>query len=230
MFEGLIEKVVDFNDDAFRNIAYIMEDFFDDLSADPEDRAFGEALVSERKEHEDFESLAIMRPFTYGTSLSDSPHAAFPTRFSDGTRFGVWYGSLDLLTSVYETACHFKRRITDMLTEIAEEVVSERRVFLVHVGGILVDLRKKHHKFPKLIEKGDYSFTHAIGAYLCDNGQNGLLVESARNRDGVNAAAFKPGILSNPRHHSYLVYRWVPGDSAVRIEKTRGRTWKVLQV
>ncbi|MDA8104524.1 MAG: RES family NAD+ phosphorylase [Nitrospiraceae bacterium] len=230
MFEGLIEKVVDFDDDAFRNISAIVEDFFDDLSADPEDRAFGEALVSARKDQEDFESLTIMRPFTYGASLSDSPHAAFPTRFSDGTRFGVWYGSLDLLTSVYETAYHFRRRITDMLTVIAEEVVSERRVFLVHVGGILVDLRNKHHKFPKLLEKVDYSFTHAVGAYLYDNGQNGLLVESARYRDGVNVASFKPGILSNPRHHSYLIYRWMPGDSTMRIEKTRGRTWKVIEV
>ncbi len=230
MFEGLIEKLVDFDDDAFRNIAAIVEDVFDDLSDDPQDRAFGEALLSERKDQQDSESLAIMRPFTYGTSLSDSPYAAFPTRFSDGTRYGVWYGSLDLLTSVYETAYHFRRRITDMLTAIEEEVVSERRVFLVHVGGLLVDLRNKHHKFPKLLARADYSFTHAVGAYLYDNGQNGLLVESARHRAGINAAAFKPDILSNARHHSHLIYRWMPGDSTIRIEKTRGRLWKSVEV
>lgn len=230
MFEGLIEKIVDFDDDAFRNIAAVEEDLFDDLSPDPGERAFGEALVSAGRKQRDLESLTIMRPFTYGVSLSDSPHAAFPTRFSDGTRFGVWYGSLDLLTSVYETAYHFKNRITDMLGVFDEEVVSKRSVFLVHVRGILVDLRNKQRGFPKLLDKTDYSFSHAVGSYLYDNGQNGLLAASARYHAGVNVASFKPSILSNPRHHVYLTYKWTPGDSIMRIEKTPGRTWKVIEV
>jgi hypothetical protein len=232
MFEGLIEKVVDFKGDAFRNIPSILvsEDLLDDLSADPQDRAIGEALVSQQKEQDDFNVPIIMRPFAYGTALCDAPYGRFPTRFSDSTRFGVWYGSLDLLTSIYETVYHFKMRLTDMLIKIDKEVVSERRVFLVHVGGILVDLREKYHNFPKLLDTSDYSLTHAVGEYLYDRGQSGLLVESARYHDGVNIAAFKPDILSNPRHHSYMIYRWVPGDSVVRIEKTRGRTWKIINI
>lgn len=232
MLEGLIDKVLDFDSDAFRNISSILisEDLLDDLSADPKDRVAGEALVAEQKEQDDFFSPIIMRPFTYGVGLSDAPAGQYPTRFSDGRRFGVWYGSLDLLTSVYETAYHFKKRLSDMLIEIEEEVVSERRIFLVHVSGILVDLRGKRRSFPQLHDKEDYSFTHTVGAYLFDKGQSGLLVESARYRDGVNIAAFRPDILSNPRHHSYMIYRWKPGDSSVRIEKTRGRTWKVINV
>ena len=232
MFQGLIKKVLDFNGDAFRNIPSILisEDLLDDLSPDHRDRAIGEAIVSEQKEQYDFDIPIIMRPFAYGAALSDTPHGRFPTRFGDGKRFSVWYGSLDLLTSIYETAYHFKKRLTDMLTEIDKEVASERRVFLVHVASILVDLRGKHRSFPQLLDSKDYSFTHAVGTYLYDKGQSGLLVESARYHDGVNIAAFKPDILSNPRHHSYMIFRWKPGDSAVRIEKTRGRTWKVINV
>jgi hypothetical protein len=232
MFQGLINKVLDFNEDAFRNIPSILisEDLLDDLSPDRQDRAIGEAIVSEQKEQYDFEIPIIMRPFTYGKALSDAPYGRFPTRFSDGKRFSVWYGSLDLLTSVYETAYHFKKRLADMLTEIDKEVASERRVFRVHVEGILVDLRGKRRTFPLLHDTKDYSFTHSVSTYLFDKGQSGLLVESARYHDGVNIAAFKPDILSNPRHHSYMIYRWKPGDSALRIEKTRGRTWKVINI
>ena len=229
-FQGLIDKVVDFNREVYRNIPTIRysEDLLDDLSSEPGERAFGEALAGEQKEQHALTHPVIVRPFIYGISLSSS--VAIPTRFSDSTRFGVWYGSLELLTTVYETAYHAKKRIEDMLTTHSEEIVSERRVFWVHAEGILVDLRGKYRKFPKLLDKEDYTFTHAVGAHLHDNGQNGLLVESARHREGVNIAAFKPDILSNPRHNSYLTYRWMPGQPKVRVEKTSGRTWTVLTI
>ena len=113
-----------------------------------------------------------------------------------------------------------------MLTTIDEEVASERRVFRVAARGLLIDLRGKHDRFPALIDGDDYAYTHALGEYLHKNGQNGLLVRSARHEQGVNLAAFKPDILSNPRHYCYLVYRWVPGDPAVQVERTSGKVWK----
>ena len=231
MFKGLIDTVFDFRDDVFRNIPGLLkaEDLLDDLSADQRERAFGHALAAQ-VEKEDLHFEVIMRPFTGGDALSDAPHAMFPTRFSDGSRFGVWYGSLELLTSVYETAYHFKKRVSDMLTAISGEVVSERKAFLVHAAGILVDLRRKYHKFPKLLDLTDYSFTNTLGAYLYDKGQSGLLIESARRHEGANIAAFRPDMLSNPRYHTALVYRWLPGDATVRIEKVPGKTWRVLRL
>ncbi len=227
MFSELIDTVVDFNDATFRNIPSITtsEDLLDDLSDDPKDRAFGEALVADQKDL-DYRSPIIMRPFLYGVSLDDSACARLPTRFSDGRQFGVWYGSLSLATTVYETVYHFRKRLADMVTTIDEEVVSERRVFEVSARGVIIDLRDKHDRFPALIAGDDYTFTHALGGYLHKNGQNGLLARSARHKRGVNLAAFKPDILSNPRHHCYLVYRWAPGDPAVQVERTSGKVWK----
>jgi len=232
MFEGLFDKIIDFNGEGFRNIPTIVvsEDLLDDLSPDPLDQAYGEAAASDVKPGEDYTSPVITRPFDYGIPLSDVSHESFASRYSDGSKFGVWYGSLELLTSVYETVYHFQRRVTDMLIEFAGEVVSERRVFRVGVRGILVDLRKKYRTFPKLLDKDDYTFTHSVGVYLHDSGQRGILVESARYRSGTNVAAFTPDILSNPRHDSYLIYRWVPGQTTVRIEKPRGRTWKTISL
>jgi len=227
MFSGLIDTVVDFSGTTFRNIPSVTpsEDLLDDLSDDAKDRAFGEALVADQK-GPDYRSPIIMRPFLYGVSLDGRVSAGARTRFSDGRKFGVWYGSLSLITTVYETVYHWKRRLADMLTTIREEVVSDRRVFKVSVCGVIIDLRDKHRRFPALIDPNDYTYTNALGEHLHKNGQSGLLVQAARHPEGVNLAAFKPDILSDPRHHSYLAYRWTPGESFVRVEKTTGKVWK----
>jgi len=87
---------------------------------------------------------------------------------------------------------------------------------------LFIDLRGKHDRFPGLIDKDDYTFTHALGEYLNRNNQSALLVQSARF-NGINLAAFRPDVLSNPRHHSYLRYHWSPGGP-VQIEGADGVT------
>lgn len=226
MVKGLFEQIVDFDDDVYRTIPSIRvsEDLLDDLSDSPAERAYGEAIVESSVQRTDQSSL-ITAPFRYGTAVGAASYGRPVTRFSDGTRFGVWYGSGDLVTTVHETVFHWKRFVGSMQTALSEEVKAERRVFLVHLKGLLVDLRGKHKKFPGLVDKNSYAFTHAVGAYLHDQGQNGLLVMSARHAGGFNAAVFRPEALSNPRTHCYLTYRWKPGRETVRVERTAGRTW-----
>lgn len=228
LFDGLLDKVIEFSADVFRNIHTIIEseDLLDDLSDVPKERSFGEAIVSQQAYADITDSAIIMRPFTYGVSLSDKSYAKLPTRFSSGERYGVWYGSLDVLTTVYETVYHWKKRITDMKMEINQEIVTDRRIFKVSASGALIDLRGKHRQFPKLIHPNDYSFTQSLGTYLHDNNKTGLLVRSARHDEGTNIAAFNPDILRNPRHHSYLIYKWVPNTPDVRICRPNGKLWK----
>jgi hypothetical protein len=230
LFQGLFDTLIDFDGDLYRNIPSlrVSEDLLDDLSDDPKERRYGEAAAESQVQNNEGFSPIITRPFRYGVALTDAPYGRPVTRFSDGSRFGVWYGSLDLITTVHETVYHFKRRVRSMLAEINEEVVSERRVFLVYAKGLLVDLRDKQKKFPGLIDKNSYAFTHTVGAYLFDQGQNGLLVMSARHDKGTNAAIFEPDILSNPRHQCYLSYRWQPDSERVKIERRAGRTWRVI--
>lgn len=230
IFAELINTVVDFNDDVFRNIPTIIasEDLLDDLSDNPEDRAYGEVIVSEQAYAGNYDDPVIMRPFTYGMSLRSNGYARIPTRFSSGERFAVWYGSLELTTTIHETLYHWKKRIADMMTEIREEILSERRIFRVAVNGVLIDLRGKHRAFPGLVDPVDYAFTNNVGAYLFDKGQKGLLAKSARCDDGVNVAVFSPDILKNPRHHSYLVYRWTPGAPETRVESADGAIIELL--
>jgi len=224
-FPDLLDRLLDYAGDVFRNIATIREsqDLLDDLSADPAERAFGVAAAERSPARRDLRSPVILRPFDYGVGIPGGrPLPA--SRFSDGSRYGVWYGSETIETTVHETVHHFRRRVEAMQAPVDEVVIAERRVFRVRLAGLVVDLRGKEAKHPGLVDRTSYAFTHRVGAYLHAQGQNGLLVRSARC-EGTNTAAFTPRILSDPRHHCYLTYRWRPGDEAVRIERTAGRKW-----
>ena len=225
MFANLI-TAVDFNESVFRNIATVVpsEDLLDDLSDDAGARSYGEVLVTRQRQGDDQYASVIGRPFTYGVSIApDAVCSGMKSRFSDGTRFGVWYGSLAIITTVYETVFHWTRFLTDAGME-TESVITERRVFKVHASGILVDLRGKEKKFPDLISDR-YDFTHRLGDYLYSAGQRGLLVQSARDAGGTNIAAFTPDILSDPRHQLYVSYMLENGAVRLSLGTYRGKKW-----
>ena len=111
------------------------QSLFDDLSPDPEDWAI--AIAAEGAERIPTAAALISRPFDYGTVISysfDSAHWQ-ATRYSDGTAYGVWYGSLDVETTVHETAWHWYRFVTDSCPAEDREIRTERRVFDVRCDG-----------------------------------------------------------------------------------------------
>src|SRR5206468_2019846 len=121
----------DFHDDLVRNIAGIRESqrLFDDLSDEPAD--WDIAIAAEAAQRIPTASALITRPFDYGSVISysfDSAHWQ-ATRFSDASLYGVWYGSLDIETTVYETAWHWYRFLLDSFPDEDREIVTDRRVF-----------------------------------------------------------------------------------------------------
>jgi len=226
MFANLITAAVDFNESVFRNIATIIpsEDLLDDLSDSPGARAYGEALVTRQRQGNDQYASVIGRPFIYGVSMApDTVCSGMGSRFSDGTKFGVWYGSLAILTTVYETIFHWVRFLTDAGME-TETAIAERRVFKVHASGILIDLRGKEEEFPDLVSD-HYDFTHRLGDYIHRAGQKGLLVQSARDAGGTNMAAFTPDILSDPRHQLYMSYMLENGAVGISLDTYPAGKW-----
>lgn len=224
MQADLFADNVDYHDDLVRNIPGVRRapNPFDDLTADPADWALG-AQVSLRAPTPD---PVISQPFDYGSVVSYTFESAHwhATRFSDGTLYGVWYGSLDLETTVYETAWHWYRFVMDSYPDADREIVTERRAFDVRCDALLIDLRGKEKRYPDLTNRHSYAFTQQVGRFVQEQNLNGLLVRSARC-DGTNAAIFKPERLSNVRDRAVLTYRLnVVRDSFVA-ERTPGRAW-----
>ena len=226
MYEELIREVADYHGDLVRNIQTIRvsQDLFDDLSDSPAARAV--AVAAEAADRIPSEAPLITRPFDYGTVIT-YPFANFnghATRFSDGLRYGVWYGSLDLETTVYETVYHRHRFLQDSFAGEDRPIRSERRVFEVRCDAILLDLRGKERDEPRLLDRRSYDFTQPLGSYLQAQGSNGLLVKSARC-DGLNAAILAPQALSRVRDVCHLTYVMNPRQDLALVERTPGDTW-----
>lgn len=226
MFGALCSANVNFQDDLVRNIKTIREsqDLFDDLSNDPRDWAV--AVAAEAEERIPTPASVVTRPFDYGTVITYSfdPSNWQATRFSDGWRYGVWYGSLAVETTVYETLFHWHRFVIDSFAGEDRVITGERRVFDVRCDGLLIDLRDRESEFPDLVSRKSYAFAQTVGAFLYDQGSNGLLVHSARWA-AINGAILKPERLSNVRERMLLTYRCNPTVDRCDVERTPGDVW-----
>jgi hypothetical protein len=226
MHADLLKEVVDFHGGLVRNIKGIRasQNLFDDLSDDPEEQAV--AVAAESAGRIPSEAPLITRAFDYGAVIT-YPFVNFNgqgTRFSDGLDYGVWYGSLGLETTVYETVHHWHEFIADSFAREDREIVGERRVFHARCDAILIDLRGRERRGKRLLDRRDYRYPQQLGRYLKGQNQNGLLVHSARCR-GTSAPIFTPGVLSRVRDLCFLSYRMNPTQDLVRVERTPGRKW-----
>jgi hypothetical protein len=224
VYAGLVREVADFRGELVRNIKgfRVSQSLFDDLSADPADQAV--AIAAESAERIPTEAPLVTRPFDYGAVITYPfvPHNWHATRWSDGLAYGVWYGSLQIETTVYESVYHWHRFVMDAFPERPKEVIGERRVLDVRCAAILIDLRRAGE--PRLTDRRDYGTTQALGRYLQARAQNGLLARSARC-EGDNAAVFDPRCLSEPRDRCFLTYRMDPGKDLVTVERVPGDRW-----
>lgn len=226
--EQLIREVVPFDGDLVRNIKglRVSQDLFDDLARDAADRDV--AIAAESATRLPSPAPLISRPFDYGSVITYPfvPHNWQATRYSDGLAYGVWYGALELDTTVYETAYHWHRFVMDSFGALDRAIAGERRVFNVRCNAILIDLRAAAE--PRLTDRRDYTFTWQVGRFLWERSQSGLLARSARAA-GTSAAIFRPEVLSDVRDICYLTYRMNPREDRVLVERTPGLPWLELR-
>ena len=162
------------NGEAYRNIVSLrnLKNIFSELSDDPFDNAV--AVQAELETHKSIEPK-----FAYNTAIT-YPFIAKPyldNRFGDGS-YGVWYGSMDLNTTIFETCYHIYKAIISV-QDYPAVVKHERSVFTVCCEGVLIDLSDKVKKHPDLVFD-DYSFCQMIGKKLHKEGHPGILYASAR--------------------------------------------------
>ena len=226
-FADLASQSCGFDGDLIRNIKGIEEpqDLFDDLWEDEFDR--DAAIAVESLGHVETRDSFVTRPFDYGVAYPFEAANWQATRFSDGTSYGVWYGSPEKETTVYETVFHWHRFVMDSFSEYGNEITVERRVLKVHCDALLIDLRGKEVDVPPLVDRTNYDFCQRFGAYLVNQNQNGVLTPSARC-DGTNAALFRQQPLSNVSDMNFLTYKMTPPEDLVIVE-CRGDVIKLIQ-
>ncbi|MDA8364170.1 MAG: RES family NAD+ phosphorylase [Gammaproteobacteria bacterium] len=231
MHPDLFDALVDFDEPVYRNIRSIRvsQALHEDIAASAEDQAIALAAAALGKPPS--EAPLLTRPLDYGVDIVYPflPESLHRTRFSDGSRYGVWYGSREIETTVHETGYHWARFVRASYGGLNTELRSDRRVFTARVRALLVDLRGKEKRYPDLLHRSDYAFANEVGRYLHDQGQNGVLVQSARC-DGTNIDVFRPQALSDVRDRCYLSYRFVPTSDRLVVERVPGRIWLRIKV
>ncbi|MBT1077114.1 RES family NAD+ phosphorylase [Geobacter grbiciae] len=218
--KALFVKTNDFQGDVFRNIVSLREslDLFDDLTDEAGQSQY--ATVAEARVKELIPIGLIDRGFHYTTAI-DYPFTKEPfllSRYGNGS-FGVWYGSLQLETSIHETVFHMMRE-ESQVEGLTGRLVRERAVYLVRARAVLIDLVGKEKRYPDLVSD-DYSFTQQIAERLHKEGHPGLLAPSARCA-GTNLVAFTPNILNDPRVNCYLTYTYDYQAKSVEVERQPG--------
>ena len=218
--------VVDVHDDAFRNILSIRvaQNLYDDLLDDEYGQQVLVQAEIEAKPKKYRDIPIVNRPFDeaeFYAAITYPFENLDTTRYSNGD-FGVWYGGADLDTTIHETVFHWRRftEAAEGASQINPVIMCDRRVFLVRCDAALFDFRSKIADYPDLIGE-DYSFTQGLGWRIHREGHPGLLTRSARC-DGRVYAIFTPNVLSNPRNHCDLTYRWDVGAGRVTVERQPG--------
>lgn len=138
------------------------------------------------------------------------------TRFSDGRRFGAWYGSTELETTVHETVYHWHRFLMDSFPTEDRVITADRRVCDVRADATLVDLRGREIHTLALVSRSSYVLTQQVGAFVHGRGDAGLVVRSARC-EGTNVAMLDRTALSDVRERCFLTYRCNPRADTVEV-------------
>lgn len=129
-------------------------------------------------------------------------HLSQPTRFTDGSTFGVYYGAKDLDTAFAETIYHREKFLSSTKEPDTELTM---RCYINKVALALHDIRGD--QFSSLYTD-DYSVSQQFAKVMRANGSNGLLYKSVRDKSGECVAAFKPKAVTIPIQGGHYKYIW----------------------
>ena len=156
--EDLFDSNAAIDQQVYRNIVSLRDsaDLFDDLSDDPEDQKYAiQAEIDVKKIIKPGDPSVIQKGWAYNKAIV-YPFLTKPfisSRFGDGS-YGVWYGSLDLDTTI------FRDRLSSVPITFRHRRPSGYSqtgaccVFSVYCNGVLIDLSLKLADYPDLISNG----------------------------------------------------------------------------
>lgn len=138
-------------------------------------------------------STPVMAAFT---------HISMPTRFTDGTDYGVYYGARDLNTAFAETIFH-REKFLAATNEPDTELTM--RCYINKVALALHDVRGDEFKH---LYANDYTTPQKFAKEMRTHGSNGLLYKSVSDKGGECVAAFKPKTVTIPVQGGHYKYVW----------------------
>lgn len=138
-------------------------------------------------------STPVMAAFT---------HISIPTRFTDGTEYGVYYGAKDLNTAFAETIYH-REKFLSATNEPDTELTM--RCYINKVALELHDVRGEEFE---CLYTDDYTVPQQFAKEMRSKGSHGFVYNSVRDKGGECVAAFKPKAVTIPVQGGHYKYVW----------------------
>jgi len=192
---------------------------FDDLTADKDELAI--AFLLESATNDRLAILSRRLPLLPDSEIVQGPGATMVMaaflhadevggRFTDG-RLGAWYAAFDVCTAIAETVYHSTRRLRLSAGAFPSNI--QMRELIAGIDCALVDLRGQQQSRRELYHPNDYTASRAFGVALrwpaAGEGENGLIYDSVRRRDGVNVCIYRPSLIQLPvTQGDHYEYRW----------------------
>jgi hypothetical protein len=127
------------------------------------------------------------------------------SRFSDGS-FGVYYCADRLETAIAETVHHFENFARDSKDPPRRE---DMRVLLGSVDASFHDVETlAEGQRTAVLDPRGYAASRALAIGLRQEGSDGIVYPSVRDRDGRCVAAFWPNMVGIPIQERHLQYHW----------------------
>jgi hypothetical protein len=150
-------------------------------------------LVASEKRVSGPGSSPIMAAFT---------HIGYPSRFTSGESYGVYYGAKDIKTALKETIYH--REILLRTTDEPDTDLT-MRCYVNQVSSELHDIRGK--EFSQYHQE-DYQAPQTFAATMRAKGSDGLIFNSVRDPGGECVAIFSPNALTMTTQSGHYQYQW----------------------
>ncbi len=125
-------------------------------------------------------------------------------RFNDDRR-GAWYCSLAIKTAHAEAIFHRTRELEEIggWFDTAVQMADYRADF----NADFHDLRGRG--FSAFLRPDDYRASQKIARALLEDGSNGIVYPSVRDRDGLCLVCFRPRPVANVKLAAVYEYRWL---------------------
>lgn len=153
------------------------------------------ALIAPQDRISGVGSTPIMAAFTHISTLK-------PTRFTDNSQYGVYYGANDLDTAFAETI-HHREKFYGSTKEPDTDITM--RDYISKVAFELHDITSVEFSF---LHGEDYLPSQAFAKKMRKDDSNGLVYNSVRNDGGQCVAIFKPKAVTIPIQGSHYTYKW----------------------
>jgi RES domain len=127
------------------------------------------------------------------------------SRFSDGS-FGIYYAGREFQTALRETAWHFGRIAADSADGPRRE---DMRVLVGRVESRMHDVETlPPAEQARLLDPESNAASQPFGAWLREQGSNGIVYPSVRHRGGRCVAALRPRAVGLPVQTKHLQYHY----------------------